>query len=92
MKTAIDKRLFWYLKDKVEFDLENPSHVDMYVQQVLSYGRANDVKKMIKMISFETFEKSFLRIKNFLPKEVKRFWEKGLGNTGEDSKRDTQHP
>lgn len=92
MKTTIDKRLLWYLKDEARFDLENPSHMDMYVQQVLSCGRAEDVKKMIKMLSLERFKKSFGRIKNFLPKEVKGFWEKGLGDIGEDSKRDTQYP
>lgn len=89
MKTAADRRLFWYIKDGVELDLENPSHVDMYVQQVLSRGKTEDVKKMLRILTPEIFRESFKRIKRFLPKEVRMFWEGGFGDTGEHSKRDT---
>ena len=48
MKAILEKRLFWYLKEGTELDLKNPSHIDMYVQQVLSHGKTEDIKKMIK--------------------------------------------
>jgi len=82
MKITPEKRLFWYLKDGVELDLEDPSQLDMYVQQILSYGKAEDIRKLMKMIEPEIFKKSFERIKRYLPKEVRSFWEDGLGNTG----------
>jgi len=85
MKTKVNNRLFWYLKDGIEFDLENPSHVDMYVQQILSHGKAEDIQKMLEILPPEKFRKSFKRIRRFLRREVRRFWEIGLGDTGEDS-------
>lgn len=39
-------RRFDYTKGGIEFDLENPSHVDMYIQQVLSHGKAEDIQKI----------------------------------------------
>lgn len=90
MKTKTEKRLFWYLKEGTELDLENPSHRDMYVQQILSHGKTEDIKKLIRTLPPETFRKSFSRVKRFLPKEVRKFWEEGLGDTGEGSKRDTR--
>lgn len=86
MKTVLEKRLFWYLKDGTELDLGNPSHIDMYVQQILSHGKAEDIRKMLGILTTEAFRESFRRIKRFLPKEVRKFWENGLGDTGEDSK------
>lgn len=89
MKTVADKRLFWYLKEGTEIDLENLSHRDMYVQQVLSYGKTEDIKKMIRILTPEAFKESFRRVKRFLTKEVRMFWEDGLGDTGEHSERNT---
>lgn len=89
MKIVAEKRLFWYLKDGQELDLENPSHLDMYLQQVLTHGKAADIKRLIKTLPPEAFLKSFARIKKYLPKEVREFWEEGLGSTGEHS---TGHP
>jgi hypothetical protein len=82
MKITPEKRLFWYLKDDVEFDLEDSSQLDMYVQQILSHGKAEDIKKLVKLIEPEVFKNSFERIKKYLPREVRSFWEDGLGNTG----------
>lgn len=76
MKISTDKRLFWFFNDKTELNLENEKHLNMYVQQVLSYGRFEDVRNLLSTIDKGTFKKSFNRIKNFLPKEVKRFWER----------------
>lgn len=92
MKISVEKRLFWYLKNGIELDLENPSHVDMYVQQVLSHGKADDIKKMMKMLTPEVFKESFERIKSFLPREVRLFWEDGLGDTGKYPKRNPKLP
>lgn len=89
MKTKIEKRLFWYLKDETELDLGNPAHVDMYVQQVLSSGKTEDIKRMLRILPLAVFKESFNRIKRFLHREVRKFWEAGLGDTGEDSKRDS---
>jgi hypothetical protein len=86
MKMTADKRLFWSLKEGQEFDLSNPSHLDMYVQQVLSRGRAEDVREMLKVLSPETFRGSFGRVKKYLPKEVRELWEDGLGIAGGDPK------
>lgn len=82
MKIIPEKRLFWYLKDGIELDLKDPSLLDMYVQQVLSHGKKEDIRKLMKMIEPDVFKKSFERIKRYLPKEVRSFWEDGLGNTG----------
>lgn len=82
MKIIPEKRLFWYLKDGVEFDLEDPSQLDMYVQQVLSHGNTEDIRNLLKMIEPEVFKNSFERIKRYLAREVRSFWEDGLGNTG----------
>lgn len=82
MKIPVKKRLFWYLKDGVEFNLESPRDVDLYVQQVLSRGKTEDVKKMMRDLKPDVFKKSFERIKRFLPKEVRMFWEDGLGDSG----------
>ncbi len=90
MKIPAKKRLFWYLKDGQEFDLDNPSHVDMYVQQVLTHGRVEDVKEMLRVLPSESFLESFKRIKRYLPKEVRRLWEDGLGSAGADSKENPQ--
>jgi len=81
MKISADKRLFWFLKDNTELDLDSPAILDMYVQQVLMYGKAQDIKSLFKKIGFIKFKQSFERIKPFLSEEVRRFWEDFLGNT-----------
>jgi len=89
MKTIIEKRLFWFLKDGTELDLSNKTHLDMFIQQTLSKGRASDVKSLFRMIGIRDFIRSFNRIKNFLPREVKNFWEEWLGNINQPTKEDT---
>jgi hypothetical protein len=89
MKTTVEKRLFWFLKEGAELDLSNKTHLDMYVQQVLSRGKTSDVKKLLNMINLLDFGESLIRIKNFLPKEVRSFWEEWLADTYRPSKKDT---
>jgi len=80
MKIIPDKRLFWFLKEGITLDLTEPSPVDMYVQQILSHGRIEEVKDLLKNIDFEQFRQVFLRIKRFLPDEVRMFWEHFIEN------------
>jgi hypothetical protein len=90
MKISVENRLFWYFKDGTELDLDNLSHVDMYVQQVLTHGRTDDIKELVKILSPEVLKESFNRIMRFLPKEVRLFWEAGFGDIGEHSKRNSK--
>jgi len=91
MKTVVEKRLFWFLKEGTQLDLSEKLHLDMYIQQILTRGRTSDVKTLIKLVHPSGFMESFSRIKNFLPREVKRFWEEKCGDTNRPAKEDT-HP
>lgn len=77
------------MKDDADLDLSESSNLDMFVQQVLSHGRADDVRKLLRTIEYEDFSQSFQRIKNFLPKEVKKFWEESIGDINKTSKKNT---
>ena len=80
MNIPADKKLFWFLKDNVSLDISKPDILEMYVQQVLSRGRAQDVKFLLTTIKFEQFKEVFLRIKRFLAWEVRKFWEDFIEN------------
>ena len=86
MKIIPDKRLFWFLKEDFPLDLTDSSNMDMYVQQVLTRGRTEDVKALLKCIEIELLRESFQRVRPFLPREVKLFWEDFLGNDHQTSK------
>lgn len=81
MKVIPDKRLFWFLKDNIELDLSDSSILDMYIQQIITHGNTEDIKKLFRNIGFEKFKQRFLGLKNFLPNEVRNFWEHAIGNT-----------
>lgn len=70
-----DRKLFWFLKDNVSLDLSNPADLELYVQQVLTRGRLQDVKTLLTAIDFKRFKQVFLKIKRFFPWEVRTFWE-----------------
>lgn len=89
MKTVVEKRLFWFLKEGTELDLSDKGNLDMYVQQILSRGKSSDIKKLISMVSLSDFMGSFGRIKNLLPNEVRAFWEEWLGDISQSSKKNT---
>ncbi len=89
MKTVANKRLFWFLKEGTALDLSNKSHLDMYVQQCFSRGRTSDVRTLFNIVKFADLSDSLSRIKNFLPKEVKKFWEEWLADINRPSKEDT---
>jgi hypothetical protein len=90
MKVVAEKRLFWFVKDGTELDLSDKANVDMYVQQTLSRGRSSDVRMLFKTLSQSDFIDSFSRIKNFLPREVKQFWEEWLEDINKSAKKDTR--
>jgi len=89
METQVQKQLFWFLKEGTKLDLSNKTHLDMYIQQILSRGKTSDVKKLLRDVNAEDFLESFERIKDFLPKEVKMFWEEWLGDINKSAKKDT---
>lgn len=89
MKTLVEKRLFWFLKEGTELDFSNKTHLDMFIQQILTRGRTSDVKNLFRMVDIRDLIQSFNRIKNFLPKEVRTFWEEWLGNINQPTKEDT---
>jgi len=87
MKIVAEKRLFWNLREGAEIDLSKRSQLDMYVQQVLSRGRQADVQSLLAKVDRRDFKASFERIKAYLPRPVKRFWEEWFGNPEPSSKR-----
>lgn len=89
MKVISDKRLFWFLKEGSEFDLSNEDHLNMYVQQNISKGKTSDIRKLFKIIPLNVFIGAFNRIKNYLPKEVKHFWEEWLADINTPTKKNT---
>jgi hypothetical protein len=36
METVVEKKLFWFLKEGTKLDLSKKTHLDMYIQQILS--------------------------------------------------------
>lgn len=79
-KITPDPNLFWNLKEGVTFDPNIPSDLDMYMQQVLSRGNAQDIRTLLKTVDRSRLQKGFERIRNFLPAEVRAFWEDFFGN------------
>lgn len=90
MKTVVDKRLFWFLKEGTALDLSDKAHLDMYVQHIFTRGKTSDIRSLFKAVKTPDLVESFGRIKNFLPKEVKKFWEEKFGDFNRPTKKDTQ--
>ncbi|MFH1902711.1 MAG: hypothetical protein ABIK20_01460 [Candidatus Omnitrophota bacterium] len=88
MKVYTEQRIFWFFKKGVKLDLSNKSDLDLYVQQIISRGRFSDVKKLLLSIPLTDFIGSFRRIENFLPREVKSFWEGGFEYLNRSAKKD----
>lgn len=80
MEVIPDKRLFWFLKEDIRLDLLEPSVLDMYIQQIITHGRTEDIKALFRDIGLMRFKEAFSRLKFFLPLEVQKFWEDFLGN------------
>jgi hypothetical protein len=47
------------------------------------------VKELFRMVGIRDFIQSFNRIRNFLPKEVRTFWEEWLEDIDQPAKEDT---
>jgi len=75
MNILADKKLFWFLKDNIFLDLSKTADLEMYMQQVLSKGRLEDVKALLTVVDSKRFKQVFSRMKRFLPREVQAFWE-----------------
>ena len=80
MEIPIDKKLFWFFKDGGKLDLSIESYLDMYVQQVITCGRAEDIKMLFKNVTRKRLESALIRLKHFLPCEVRMFWEDFIGD------------
>lgn len=80
MHISPNKKLFWFLKDDASLNLSDPSVLEMYTQQVLSRGRAEDVKLLLATVDVEQFKMVFSKIKRFLSWEVRSFWEDFIEN------------
>lgn len=59
MKTLVEKRLFWFLKEGTELDISNKTHLDMYVHQTLPRGKTSDIKKLLKTVALLDFIEFF---------------------------------
>ena len=71
-----DTRLFWFLKEGATLDLENPRDRDRLVQQVLLRGGDREDIELLGRLRPKEFQDSFDRIKDFVPADIRRFWEK----------------
>lgn len=81
--------LFWFLKNNAKINPKIQSELDMYVQQTLTRGKTNDIKNLLMTIKPLQLRSSFYRLSQFLPLEVKKFWEDFFGSTNAHSKRNT---
>jgi len=75
MKINPNPKLFWFIKDNIELDLTSPASLEMYVQQVISMGRTEDVKFLLRNFKTEQLKQVFSNIRRFLSWEVRAFWE-----------------
>lgn len=80
MRIVAEKRLFWFLKDKARLDLSDPGMLEMYIQQIITHGRAKDIKTLFSRLGLAQFKDAFRRVSRFLPFEVRKFWEDAIGN------------
>ncbi len=75
MLKKLKPHLFWFLKRNAALDLSSFGTRQMYVQQILTCGRADDVRELIKDITPDQLRQSFEEMKRFLPQQVRMFWE-----------------
>lgn len=80
MKTKVDKRPFGYLKDGTELGPDNPSPIDKEARQTLPSGKIEGIKRILKIFPLGDSENLSGGVKRFLPEEVRRLWEAGLGD------------
>lgn len=78
-----DRHLFWFVKEDKKLDLNDPSELDMYIQQVITRGGTEDVRVMLRYVDFERLVKSMKRIENFLPDGVGDFWKNYINESSQ---------
>lgn len=79
-KVSPKSHLFWFLKEKTQLDLTEPSVRDMYVRQVITRGRAQDVRSLLKTVNLRELKESLQRLRRFIPREIRDFWEDYIGS------------
>lgn len=75
------RQLFWFLKENAQLDLTEPSVLDMYVRQIITCGRTQDVRALLKTVSLRELKESLQRLRRFIPREIRDFWEDYIGST-----------
>lgn len=75
MDKTFHQRLFWFMKPDTHWDFNNPGMVRTYVQQILTHGRWEDVRLLLRQLSHHQFHETFIKLKPFLPGRVSLFWE-----------------
>ena len=75
MKIFPENRLFWFLKEGISLGLSDPFTLEMYLQQVITRGRMEDVRFLLKVTTREQRKSGLEKLKRFLPTEVRMFWE-----------------
>jgi hypothetical protein len=83
------KSLFWFFKKTAKFDLAKQSDIDNYFQQVVTRGKASDIKQLLQTINYSNLKEAFLHTANFMPVEVRKFWEDYFGNINISAKRNS---
>ena len=73
------RRLFWFLKPMAKLNMSDQADVELYVQQVMTKGSTEDVRKLLADIGEKKAGQIFLRLKLFFPDGVRRFWEDFFG-------------
>ena len=79
MDNSINQNLFWFAPPHVRLDLSNPSMLRTVAQQVLTHGRMEDVRALLRELPRDRFRSVFEQMKMFLPKAVRIFWEEYFG-------------
>ncbi|MBL7131886.1 MAG: hypothetical protein ISS45_10900 [Candidatus Omnitrophica bacterium] len=80
LKVIPRKDLFWFLKDGIQLDLTESSVLDMYVQQVITRGKIEDIQILLKTVDLMQLREALGRLGHFLPNEVGEFWEDYIGS------------
>ncbi|MFA4888674.1 MAG: hypothetical protein WC628_03760 [Candidatus Omnitrophota bacterium] len=74
------QRLFWFLRPDAALDFSNPAMLETYVQQIITRGQTQDIRRLLKEIPSGRLKELISKIKRFLPAEVCGFWENFFGN------------
>ena len=80
MNNKLNAKLFWFAPGHTQWDVSNPAMLRTVIQQVLTHGRTQDVKDLLKEVPYRQFYDMFEKIKRFLPKNVRIFWEAYFGH------------